>query len=150
MPRTNAEEKLTPPTPFGEKAPRKKITSRNIEKYSREMYFENISKVVEAAYPKLVEKIKDGNMKALEMGLQIANILKPVSGVSVVNQIYNKNDNQNLAAAQGNSGGEAPGGIVSFESILRRLEVKDGMNAALPAATGSVIDITPAKEAVSQ
>ncbi len=139
-----AEEKLTPPTPFGEKAPRKKITSRNLEIYQKQMYFANVIRMTEASYKGLIEKMESGNVKAIEMGLKILNILKPDSGISV--NVNNRNENQNIAAVRS----DTPGGIQSFESILRRLEVADGMTTAIPAAPGEVLEITAVKETANR
>ena len=118
--------------------PRRKkvqVTLANIEKFQQKKYCENIADLVNAAYPMLIEKIRDGNMKALEMGLQVANVLKPQNGISVVTQIYNKNQNAVTTAPSG----DTPDGVRSFESIIRRLEAVDTMAAKpIVAATRNI------------
>jgi hypothetical protein len=109
-----------------------KVTLSNIEKFQQKKYCENIADLVNAAYPMLIEKIRDGNMKALEMGLQVANVLKPQNGVSVVTQIYNRN--QNVAVAPSEEGPSQS--TQSFEGILRRLESTDSPRNAM-------VDVTP-------
>ena len=95
------------------------------------MYLENLAPLVETGYKQLLLKMKRGDMKALDIGLQIANLYKPRTGqVNVVTQIYNKNG--------GDSGGSEK--AQSFESILRRLEAGEGA-VAHASAKETVIDV---------
>lgn len=110
------------------KPPNKKAirpTAKNLERLQQQWYLENIAKLVGACYPQLIDKIKDGNVKALEMGLKVANILKPDNGISVVTNLYNRTNTQIANVQQG----DRPEGIQSFESILRRLELQDASDA---------------------
>jgi hypothetical protein len=97
----------------------RKVTPKGLEKYHREMYFENLSPMLEAAFPALIDRARGGDMKAIQIIFEMCNYLKPQGTVSVINQIYNKNQ---AAAVSNGSNGDTPGGIQSFESILRRLE----------------------------
>lgn len=122
-----------PPQP-PEKQPRAtkqvKVTARNLEKYQREKYFENLAPMLEAAFPSLIARAASGDMKAVQMIMEMTNYLKPKDGISVITQVYNKNQ---VAQISSNGNSDAPGGIQSFESILRRLEATD---------SAKVIDVT--------
>lgn len=108
-----------------------KVTSGNIDKFQERLYLENIASLVETGYKQLLAGMRRGDMKCLEIGLQVANLYKPRTGqVNVVTQIYNKNG--------GDSGGSDK--AQSFESILRRLEAGDSAIAHADAKQ-AIIDV---------
>ena len=106
-----------------------------MDRWQEKLYLENLPALVETGYKQLLAKMKSGDMKALDIGLQIANLYKPRTGqVNVVTQIYNKN------------GGEPSGSdkAQSFESILRRLEASGGSGdtaTRAQQARDTVIDV---------
>jgi hypothetical protein len=107
-----------------------KLTTSNVDRWQQKLYLENLPELVKRGYKQVLLKAEEGNMKAIEICLQLANLYKPTNGqINIVNQVYSKN------------GGGDSGATVrtqSFESILRRLESSD--QAALPAPT-DVIDV---------
>jgi len=108
-----------------------KLTTNNVDRFQEKMYLENLAPLVETGYKQLLLKMKRGDMKALDIGLQIANLYKPRTGqVNVVTQIYNKN------------GGDPSGSdkVQSVESILRRLEESESATANA-SAKEAVIDV---------
>ena len=107
-----------------------KLTTSNVDRWQQKLYLENLPELVKKGYKQVLLKAEEGNMKAIEICLQLANLYKPTNGqINIVNQVYSKN------------GGGDSGATVrtqSFESILRRLESSD--QAALPDPT-DVIDV---------
>jgi len=111
-----------------------RLTPDNIDRFQQRLYFENLPALLDASYKQLLKKTKAGDVKALDMCLQIVNLFKPRNGqVNVITQVYNKN-------------GESPTAdkAQSFESILRRLEAGDGTPQQGPSgqkARSAVIDV---------
>ncbi len=108
------------------KRDRSKITLKNLESFQQKKYCENVASMVSVVYPQLIKKMEEGNMKAIEMGLQVLNILKPQNGISVVTQIYNRNQASSGPSEDPASAGV---GVRSMESILRRLEATESASA---------------------
>lgn len=98
------------------RAPR--LTKRNLEKYQRDQYLQNLPAISEAFFPALIEKMKGGNTKALELGAKIMRLIKD-DGFSVVTNIVQ--NNQQEANPR-----------FSFESLVRRLEARDKGSADNP------------------
>jgi hypothetical protein len=115
------------PTKPRRKRDRSKVTLGNLENFQQEKYCENVAAMVSVVYPQLIKKMEEGNMKAIEMGLQVLNILKPQNGISVVTQIYNRNQVSSNSQPEGPVGV----GVRSMESILRRLEATEAASAQI-------------------
>ena len=115
-----ATEALTPPI----SRPAIKVTRKNIAKIPERHLIENIDPMLTEAFIGLRQKIKDGNVRCIELALHIVNLIKPPGGVTVTNNLLQQNNNKTENTS------------VSFESLVRKLE-KRNLSAT------NVIDVTP-------
>jgi hypothetical protein len=90
----------------------KKVTAKNLEKFQQDKYLQNVGPMLDEVYTALRTKVKDGNMRAIEMALQVCNLVKGQGGVTVLNQIV-----QNNNTVQQNTRG--------FAALVRSLDSRD-------------------------
>jgi len=103
-----------------------KVTRRNIAKIPERHLIQNIDPMLAEAFTALRVKIKDGNMQAIRLGMEIVNLVKAPGGINVSQNIFNQqNNNTDNRTA------------VSFESLVRRLDKRN------VSASDVVIDATP-------
>ena len=102
-----------------------RVTRKNIAKIPERHLIENIDPMLTEAFQAVRTRAKDGNMRAIELILQMVNLIKPPGGVTVTNNLLQQNNN------------EGAGNAVSFESLVRRLEKRD------VSTSQTVIDAIP-------
>ena len=102
-----------------------RVTRKNIAKIPERHLIENIDPMLTEAFQAVRARAKDGNMRAIELILQMVNLIKPPGGVTVTNNLLQQNNN------------EGAGNAVRFESLVRRLEKRD------VSTSQTVIDAIP-------
>jgi hypothetical protein len=108
--------------------PRPRITRKGLARLQEKHLLANIDPLLQELYPALTKKVKDGNMKAIELVMQMSNLVKTPGGVNITQTILQQNSN---TAGPSN---------FNFEALARRLDKRDS-----DAAKG-IIDVTPEDE----
>ena len=102
----------------------KKVTRRNLASVQQKHLLRNIDALMATLYPALIEKVKTGNIQAIRLTAEIANLVKTQGGVTISQTILQSNNN----TAEG-------GARFSFDSLARKLDGRDS------SSKGDVIDV---------
>jgi hypothetical protein len=103
----------------------KKVTRKNLARVQEKHLLRNIDALMATLFPALIKKVKDGNIQAIRLTAEIANLVKTQGGVTISQTIMQANSN----SADG-------GARFSFDALARKLDGRDSSAAA-------VIDVTP-------
>jgi hypothetical protein len=102
----------------------KKVTRKNLARVQEKHLLRNIDALMATLFPALIKKVKDGNIQAIRLTAEIANLVKTQGGVTISQTMLQANSNSS------NSGTR-----YSYDALIRKLD-KQGDSA-------SVIDVSP-------
>lgn len=102
----------------------KKVTRKNLARVQEKHLLRNIDALMATLFPALAEQLRKGNMQAIRLTAEIANLVKTQGGVTISQTILQANSNSS------NSGTR-----YSYDALIRKLD-KQGDSA-------SVIDVSP-------
>jgi hypothetical protein len=74
--------------------------------------------MTDAFYPAFVARMKKGDMRALQLGAEILNLVKARGGLSVTTNVLQSNSNNASANAEA-------GDRKSFAALVRKLDTRD-------------------------
>jgi hypothetical protein len=103
----------------------KKVTRKNLARVQEKHLLRNIDALMATLFPALIKKVKDGNIQAIRLTAEIANLVKTQGGVTISQTILQANSN----SADGST-------RFSFDALARKLDGRD-------SSTAAVIDVTP-------
>ena len=105
--------------------PSRRVTRKNLAKVQEAHLLANIDPLLREMFIALTEKVKEKNIRAIELTMQMANLVKAPGGVTISQTIMQSNNNS-----------ADSGPKFSFDALARKLDGR-------AANSGSVIDITP-------
>ena len=105
----------------------KKVTRKNLARVQEKHLLRNIDALMATMFPALIQKLKEGNLQAIRLTAELANLVKAPGGVTISQTILQQNAN----TADG-------GARFSFDALARKLDGRDSS-----AKSGDVIDVIP-------
>lgn len=102
------------------------MTRRNLARVQEAHLLQNIDPLLREMFIALTDRVKAGNIQAIRLTMEMANLVKAPGGVTISQTIMQNNSNR----AEG-------GGTYSFEALARKLDKRD-----LDVRNGMVIDAT--------
>jgi mannose/fructose/N-acetylgalactosamine-specific phosphotransferase system component IID len=87
---------------------RKKVNKNNLPNYQERMLLLFAPHIIPETMKSIYSQVKEGNKDAIQLALQIYNFIQRQGGVSVVNNIFNQNNNSSANER-------------AFDAIARRL-----------------------------
>jgi hypothetical protein len=103
----------------------KKVTRKNLARVQEKHLLRNIDALMATMFPALIQKLKEGNLQAIRLTAELANLVKAPGGVTISQTILQANSN----SADG-------GAKFSFDALARKLDGRD-------SSASAVIDVTP-------
>ena len=117
----------TPEAPEAPALPARKVTRKNLARVQEQHLLANIDPLLRELFIALTAKVKEKNIQAIRLTMEMANLVKAPGGVTISQTIMQNNSN----AADG-------GARFSFDALARKLDGR-----AADTRSNRVIDATP-------